>query len=250
MNSLFKNLPACGVCMATLVGQLAIIEPLAAASTVVIEDGEFQSANWTNEVRSDSGLNTVTATITQVASGGIPGSYRRIGYSMDHNGTLTYGSLYVLNIFEAVQYTPSVQGAVNFVNYFEQQTRLSATWGPSMVGAQPLIFQGGKVFVGPGFNFGPNDNSWTSHSDSNLVASDFKELDGMTAILTSHPDFSLTGSAMKFGYARSNSTSFDAGISHGIDNWSYTLNVTPIPEPSSLALGAGFLGLALFRRVR
>jgi len=236
--------------MVALAGSLLVMESVLASSTVIIKDGDFLPASWSHEVRFDSGFDTVNTTITQVSTGGSPGSYRMIGYAMDHNGTQLYGSVFILNIFEADSYTPSTQGAVNLINYFEQQTRTGANWSPALVAGQPIISQGGKIFIGPVFNFGPNDHSWTTYMDDLLAASDFVELNGMNVITSSNPDFSSSGSTMKFGYARSNSYSFDSSISHAIDNWSFSLSVTPIPEPSSFVISAGFLGLALIRRTR
>lgn len=233
--------------MAALASMLLLAQPLAAAPTITILDGDFEPANWTHEVRFDSGFSTVNTAVAQIGSGGVPGAYRNIGYAMDHNGTQIYGTVYVLNRFGGGSYTPSAQGAINFIDYSEQQTRTGSNWAPALVGANPLIFQGGKVFLGPGFNFGPNDFSWTTHTDTNLVASEFMELNGMSVIVSSNPDFGLSGGTMQFGYARANSYSFDSSISHAIDNWSFALDVTPVPEPSTCVMAAGLLALALRR---
>lgn len=220
------------------------------ALTIPVQDGDFTPTDWTHEVRFDAGFDTVNTTVTQVGSGGNPGSYRNIGYAMAWNGSQTYGSVYVLNRFVDSSYDPATQGAINFLNYAEQQTRTGANWSPALVAGNPLIFQDGKVFIGPGFVFGPTDYAWSAYADNSLLATEFQELSGMSLIPTSHPEFGIGGAVLQFGYARSNSYSFPSSISHAIDNWSMTLDVTPIPEPASAALGLGSLalGLVLWRR--
>jgi hypothetical protein len=212
------------------------------ATTVLIGDGTFNAGDWTSEVRFDAGLSSAATTIQQQSSGGSPGFYRLTSYSLTHSGQQTYGTVYVLNAFQGLTYTPSLEGAITSLGYAEDHTRLSASWSPSLVGAQPALVQDGKYYVGPGFNFGPADNSWQTHSATLLLASDFMELSGTTAIPGSYPDFGASGGTIAFGYARANSTSFSASLSHGIDDWRYTL--TTVPEPSHALLLLG--GLAAF----
>ena len=67
-----------------------------------------------------------------------------------------------------------------------------------------------------------------------------------------HPDFSVNGDPILFGYYAENSTNsnFLTTTSSGIDNWS--LNITQasgVPEPATLALlGIGLAGLGALRR--
>lgn len=241
--------------MKTLLRSLALTSALAAslseAATIVVSDGTFAPANWTYEVRFDVGLSGVTENVTQVGSGGVPGAYRSISYALAHSGVQTYGSVYVINRF-ADTYTPATQGAISSLTYSENQTRLFADWSPALVGASAALFQDGRVFLGPWFNFGPGNFSWTSLSQVGLGATDFGELVGMNYAPTSHPDFSASGSPLQFGYVRANSYSFSSSLGHAIDNWSFTLETTPIPEPATLSALAGglALGWVLLRRRR
>jgi len=74
---------------------------------------------------------------------------------------------------------------------------------------------------------------------------------------TVHPDFSASGSSIQFGYAlesRCTSPSAASCISQAtldVDNWSVTIESTPVPEPSTaLLLGLGLVGLGAKRRQR
>ncbi len=220
------------------------------ATTVLIGDGTFNPGDWTSEVRFDAGLSSAATTIQQQASGGSPGFYRQTSYSLIHRGVEVYGSVYVLNAFQGQTYTPSLEGTIVSLAYAEDHTRLSASWAPSLVGAQPALMQDGKYYVGPGFTFGPADNSWQTHSATLLLASDFVELNGINGVPGSHPDFGAGGGTIQFGYARANSTSSNASLSHGIDNWSYTLNTIPVPEPSHALFMLGGLAVCGLRQRR
>lgn len=219
------------------------------AATVVISDGTFTPAMWTDEVRFDVGLSSASTVIVQQSSGGNPGFFRQTSYTLAHSGVQTYGAVYVLNAFHGQTYTPSLQGAISSLAYSEDRTRLSATWSPSLVGSAPGVWQNGKFYVGPGSNFGPADNNWQTLSLTGLKATDFVELSGLGSVAGSHPDFSASGSELVFGYARANSTSFSASISQGIDNWSFTLDTSPVPEPSrSILLLVGLSVCGMRRR--
>jgi MYXO-CTERM domain-containing protein len=204
-------------------------------------DGFFDPLDWSYEVRYDIGLSSVGASVSQVPTGGNLNSFQQTSYSMNWSGVQTYGSVYVISRHLDFSYDPSVFGAISSIDYTEDQTRTSAAWSPAQVAGYSVLFQSGKVFLGTGFVFGPADFNWSERTTPGLTAADFVELDGMSVLPASHPDFSSAGSVINFGYARSNSYSFSSAISHGIDNWSFT--VVSIPEPAS---GAAMAGLAVF----
>lgn len=213
------------------------------ANAFTAADGFFDPVDWSYEVRYDIGLSSVGASVSQMPTGGYPNAFQQMSYSMDWSGVQTYGSVYVIARHLGFSYDPSAFGAISSVDYAEDQTRTSAAWSPAQVAGYSVLFQSGKVFLGTGFVFGPTDFNWSERTTLGLTAADFVELDGMNVLLGSHPDFSATGSAINFGYARSNSYSFSSTISHGIDNWSFT--VASIPEPANGAALAGFAALAL-----
>jgi hypothetical protein len=229
---------------------LALLPALPAAA-YTIGDGVFDPSDWSHEVRFDAGFTGVSASVSQVANGGNLGPYRSIGYSMTWAGTQVYGSVYVISRHLDFVYDPSVLGAIASLSYEEDQTRLSAGWSPALVAGNAVLFQAGKIYLGPNFVFGPNNLSWTERSFTGLTAADFVELDGMNVLTESHPDFSASAPTLGFGYSRSNSYSFSSSISHGIDNWFFTVeSAAPVPEPAAAAGLAGLaaLGCAALRR--
>lgn len=231
----FSLLPRC----------LLVALPTLPAAAYTVGDGFFDPADWSHEVRYDAGFSEVLETVAQSLSGGNPGAYRSVGYSMTWSGVAVYGSVYVISRHLDFNYEPTTLGAITAVTYEEDQTRLSAAWPDAKVAGTPVLFQAGKVFLGPGFVFGPADSSWSQRVFTDLVATHFAELDGMTIVAGSHPDFSATGASISFGYARSNSYSFSSSISHGIDNWFFTVTSAPsIPEPAASAGLAAAVGLA------
>lgn len=218
------------------------------AATVVISDSNFAPTDWTYEVRYDVGFASVGESVAQQLTGGNPNTFREISYSMAYSGAQLYGSVYVLNTLSGQGYDPSTQGAISSLAYSEDNTRIFADWSPAQVSGYPLLTQNGKVFLGPGFVFGPNDNDWQNKTLTNLDASSFRELFGMDLLPDSHPDFSDSGGQLSFGFARSNSYSFNANIGHGIDNFNVTLESAP--EPTRTGLLALSMTWLFYRRRR
>lgn len=232
-----------------LLALVSIATP-ALASAFSVSDGTFAAADWTHEVRFDSGFISVTESVGQSPSGGAPGAYRQIGYAMAWAGTQTYGSVYVISRYTAAAYSPAALGAIGSISYDEDQTRVFADWSPALVAGNPVIFQAGKTYLGPNFVFGPNDLQWAHHAAAALTATDFVELSGMNVLTDSHPDFSASAPDLGFGYSRSNSYSFSSSLAHGIDNWSFSIASVPEPAAAPVLAGLAALGLGVLRRRR
>lgn len=235
-----------------LAATLAILTVMpAGAATLTIADSTFANSDWTSQSLYDTGFTSVALSNGQSFSDGNAAPFRSTSYSMVWSGVQTYGSVYAWSFYQGATFTPSSQGAVNTLDYTEDNKRIFADWSPAAVAANALLRQNGSVYIGPFYVFGP-DQFWQTKSYSGLTASDFIEVnlggDGQLAWnYSAHPDFSATGSTLEFGYSRSNSYSFTSSIGHGIDNWAYTLNYTPtavVPLlPSAWLLGSGLLGL-------
>lgn len=201
---------------ATLVG--VAIASIASGADFVFEDGDFANSDWTTEVFFTSG-NGGSASATQVAVGGNPGSYWRV----THNIGSRPAQVYVFHERAGAVYDPQVQGPVSGIDFsFDAKTFVDPGYGgqSSSLG----IRQGGESFFGPTFH---NGNSvWQSTVRTGLTAVDFSAWDGLT-----HPDFSSTGGVMRFGLFTSNTNPEDgfSGASTTIvdyDNWTVGVSTT------------------------
>lgn len=95
---------------------------------------------------------------------------------------------------------------------------------------------------------------YSTISASGLTANDFAEIDvvsGDIVNLSSHPDFSLVGSNLKFGvFSYATTNTFADSITTNFDNL-HVNAVAAVPEPTSiLAASVGLFGIARSRRRR
>jgi hypothetical protein len=225
--------------MSALTG-LGLLALAPGANAVVIMDSTFANVDWTKTTLS---ISNATETATQSAAGGNPGSFR----TMSHNFGSGIASLFIFHEYIGTggTYDPGTSGAIASIDYSEDQKKLAGT---GAVGAFVAIKQGGVIFKGPVLNFS-NDTTWITASSMGLTATDF--LDFTTS--TFNPDFSAAGATISFGYGRANDTNriSPTTITHGIDNWTFTINQITIPEPGTLALfcfGLAGLGFARHRK--
>jgi hypothetical protein len=116
-------------------------------------------------------------------------------------------------------YVPSTQGPIASIDF--------SFYGNSFAGPQVgywlLIVQNHTYYrAGPVDNVAAN--SWTSFSNPGLTAGSFTVLSGPGP---AQPDFSCTGSLIRFGFVTGNSIpngTAPATTTSGIDNWSVTVN--------------------------
>lgn len=202
------------------------------AAVITISDTTFSDADWTVH---ELTVTNASQTVSQVAVGGNPDEFRSMSHTLDP-GT---SSLFVFHEFTGSDYTPSTDGPITSLDYSEDQIRLTSF---GAIGANPALIQDGTVYVGPDITF--SNDVWNTTSLFALSAADFDDGAG------GNPDFSLTGSAIGFGYQRWNTSGGALVKDHGIDNWSVTLQTSPssIPEPGSMTflgvmtcIGAGIL---------
>lgn len=155
-------------------------------------------------------------------------------------------------------YTPSTDGAINFVDYL-MMARKGSIDG---VGGALLLIQDGKYYRSEFITLPSGAAAPLSAiGDIGLTAADFGEFVGKaydyatpadgSANFSSNPDFSSSGSTITFGWlGHFDPTLNDAGSSASAylmtDSWTVTIN-NDVPEPAALGLmSAGVL--ALLRR--
>lgn len=206
---------------------------------MVFSDQAFGEADWEAiDLNVDVG-NTFSA--NQQAGGGNPGAFRRMTHTIPVSG-----SVVIFHKYLGGTYDPSVDGAIDHLDYQEDRIQISSA---AAVVGRPALIQDGVVYEGPLDIFFQGEG-WHGQANPELTAEDFVEHgflgnpeDGP------HPNFSSLGEAISFGYIRGTSVQFNGLFTeHGIDNWSFT--IVPVPEPGSLALLAGAGTLLLRRRAR
>ncbi len=183
-------------------------------NTVVIED-DFEAVNacdaWSSNV---AGNGTFVATDGCEAAGGDPAGYR----TMKHEVT-DVGNVVISHWFSGETYDPSVEGAIERIDYSEDHIITQPAFVGGAVGIGFRLEQGGTWYTYTIGGF--DDTQWASYAVS-LTPADFVPAPG--------PDFSISGGEIQFGYVRSNSNTTDGATStsvHGIDNWQVVIVQAP-----------------------
>ena len=198
-------------------------EPPSAA--VVIEDQDFDDANWTLAVAQTEGATVSTAPTGQLSAGGVAGSgYRSMAHeitnpSVGEDPKCTADScsfsLSVTHQYQLGSYTPAADGAIEHIDYSEARIITEPAFEGAAVGWTFAIWQDGNRYVlspasRPSTAF--RDVSWATESSCRLTPESFTP-EGLNFV---------DGSAMTFGYVRSN-TNTSAGTTqrnvHGIDDF-------------------------------
>jgi len=217
---------------AVLAATLALLPTLASAAlaqTTTFTDGTFLNADWsvTTEVLNLGG----TVSASQIASGGSPGTYRRIINTLASAiGQGFSNTVFGFHARAGALYSPLVSGAIASIDYSESSIRLVN--GVQACGV--ALIQGGVIYYGPGFLTPTTFNVWVVTSQTGLTATSFDAL----APGVQTPDFTVTGAPIQFGFYRANSTSVGGDASSttgGIDNWSVSVHydaATTAQKPS------------------
>jgi hypothetical protein len=130
------------------------------------------------------------------------------------------------HIFTGTSYDPAERGAINAIDYREYGIILSFPVPDAFSTTQSALMQGGRVFRSTPFARFIAANStheWETKSLSPLDATDYVAVDGSG----DHPDFSINGDPIYFGFTRTNARSstqppvpsdWDLVINQGVDH--------------------------------
>jgi hypothetical protein len=192
----------------------------AIAQSTTFFDGDFTS-DWTYfQIPAGNGG---SGSMAVQGGGGNPGTY--VVASTQVAGGCA--AIYAFAFKTSATYNPASAGALPGVSYSEDAKLIDGFGSGQATG--PAILQGGRVYVLPGFPTG-TDTNWHRMVAGGLSASSFIEVLGGPcpdySDPGSHPDFSVAGAPMTFGYFRANSQiePFPSySITAAIDNWSVTL---------------------------
>ena len=193
---------------------------------VLFTDGDFVDADWTATAIVLPANIASTYSVTRVADGGNPGSYRKIGYDV-----LPSGDVSVLHERSSAAYDPASQGAIHAID-FSVDCRLASS---AEAYTTVLLEQGGRRYTaiqaGSVDASGHCTGAWHAEARPSFTQEDFVRVDGPACNPgETCPDFSATAAPMRLGMlthafvggpAIPGSAAFH--FEHGIDNWKVTV---------------------------
>jgi len=245
--SMLKSKGAMFPCL--LAGMVIVLVGPILADPVTFSDGTFNDADWTaTEI---CGCVEGSFVAQQVPTGGDPGAYRQTELIFPGGISQPVGASVVAHLNDSAVYDPATQGAITSIDFSFDNMEFS-NYG---VGYSVLLSQNGTDYIAfvPGLDDAVNPPFWTHVSHTGVNAFELWD----TRNNFTHPDFSGTAAAIRFGYYTSNVGDLFHESLSGIDNWSVTVNSgvepPPGPEPSSspepssvLLLGSIVVGMMAF----
>ena len=191
--------------------------------SVVFQDAEFLTTDWSATAIADPLLNGPTHSEQRDTAGGLPGAFRHMAHVMSAGPS----QLRVFNLRPAALYDPAAQGAIYAIDYSEDCTRLSSSPASLQVTSYLLLEQGGRRYVS---NIARGCLSlWNRpRPGPSLRAANFVFVDGPPcAANEACPNFAASAPALRFGFERRvdwpTGGAAAASIEHGIDNWQVTV---------------------------
>jgi hypothetical protein len=205
-------------------GNGQLLEPTArlavsASPGVVFEDTSFETADWQGVPVLLGGSPPFTHVEERIATGGLPGAYRRMTDQIAPGSGLSY----MTHLQLPTAYDPRNQGAVRFID-FAQDCIVFTGSSLNYVESGPVLEQNGRSFVIDRNVPLCNSSSWTRVQRLALTAADFRQITGPAcAVGETCPDFSLSALPLRMGYQRIAQTTPGGTVIHGIDNWRVTI---------------------------
>lgn len=220
----------------------ATVAPVAAAqTTVVISDSTFDPADWAYDQWATS---PAYGAATSVSVGG--DEHHQVTHVLGDPSivppTAFATGITTIHLKLDAPYDPSVAGAIVSLDYSELASTVSTeagTWGG---GTGIALMQDGIVYRSAVLSTtrdsvsGPLPSPWLPVTATAFTEIYFYEVVGPDpgdTDITSHPDFSVNGGPIQFGYFRINTDTFSDVNERvtAIDDWSVTLHVSgPIAE--------------------
>lgn len=180
----------------------AIIYPFIFCNLLAIEILDQDFVNWTDSYIAGEGS---SAYMTWHSTGGLPGAHiESTTYTV---GPYPDGEATHFLIKDDFIWNPSVQGGIDSLT-FEIDVQSISGWGQGQE-IRLLVYQDGKYFLAP---YDPIitgcETSWHKMVFDPYTAEDFFLKDQvMGGNISIHPDFSINGSDLQFGFATRNGVS-------------------------------------------
>jgi hypothetical protein len=186
---------------------------------IVFADGDFPTDRWQASPAIFAGNPQFTHVEEHIDSDGNPGAFRKMTVQVAPGSGLSN----VTHLLLSSAYDPQVQGAIAVIDYSEDCIVFSAS---DINYAESGIFieQNGRRYVSDAPQTLCTRRQWTGAARYSLRQQDFRQFDGPTCNAgEACPDFSATGSTMRFGYVRTAYTTPGGSVVQGIDNWKVTV---------------------------
>ena len=204
------------VAVAALLFSAAVAQP----QSIITADNS--ASDWSVQIaaNSSSGAN---GGVSEIATGGDPGSYLAVNIS-----TLGSGELNAMSFYTGQSYSPQSQGAITSITFSADLENLSSGFNVVYFG---LIQGGNQFFVSPPpFYILSGTSGWLSESLSLGIAPYIFSSDSAPGV---QPNF-VNGGPIEFGIVTSIEGGIPPTISYGIDN--LQVQIDSVPEPSEWIL--------------
>jgi hypothetical protein len=208
-------------------GTAAASATLAVSSSpgVVFADGDFALSAWSVSAVVTPARGGATHSESRPATGGNPDAFRSVTYAIP----AAPGSVRLFHASNAASYDPTIQGAVNVIDFSLDCIKLSFTG--VLAEALPMIEQAGRRYIPIPATYAVSsycvDPQWQTLPTFSVSASEFALADGPAcSVREACPDFSAQAAPIRLGFATSASldpSSSTELIVQGIDSWSATV---------------------------